>query len=191
MLRDRRTLIAVAVAVILAAAVAWAWFAPGTPRPAAVATRQSSPARRTSEQQDGALPPAANVKLGSLETPKAEPADATRNPFRFERRAAAKSGDPETSAPGLVLKPAEPTAPTAPTGPPAPPPIPLKFIGMVEKADGSKLAVLVAGEGRSPMHGKEGDIIDGRYRILKIGTESIEMVYLDGRGKQTIRLTGQ
>ena len=41
------------------------------------------------------------------------------------------------------------------------------------------------------MHGKEGDIIDGRYRILKIGTESIELVYLDGRGKQTIRLTGQ
>ena len=41
------------------------------------------------------------------------------------------------------------------------------------------------------MHGKEGDIIDGRYRILKIGTESIEMAYVDGRGRQTIRLTGQ
>ena len=41
------------------------------------------------------------------------------------------------------------------------------------------------------MHGKEGDIIDGRYRILKIGTESIEIAYLDGRGRQTIRLTGQ
>ena len=188
MLRDRRTLIAVAVAVILAAAGAWAWFGPGTPRPSAVATRQSSPTRRASEQQDGALPPAADVKLGSLESPRAEPADATRNPFRFERRAAPKTDTPESSAPGPVLKPAEPAAPT---GPPAPPPIPLKFIGMVEKADGSKLAVLVAGEGRSPMHGKEGDIIDGRYRILKIGTESIEMVYLDGRGKQTIRLTGQ
>ena len=188
MLRERRTLIAVAVAVILAAAVAWAWFG-RTPTPSAVATRQSSPTRRASEQQDGALPPAANVKLGSLESPKAEPADATRNPFRFERRAAPTSGAPES--PGLVLKPAEPAAPAAPTGPPAPPPIPLKFIGMVEKADGSKLAVLVAGEGRSPMHGKEGDIIDGRYRILKIGTESVEMVYLDGRGKQTIRLTGQ
>ena len=100
MLRDRRTLIAVAVAVILAAAVAWAWFAPGTPRPAAVATRQSSPARRASEQQDGALPAAANVKLGSLETPKAEPADATRNPFRFERRAAAKSGAAGDFRPG-------------------------------------------------------------------------------------------
>jgi hypothetical protein len=189
MLRDRRTLISVAVAVLLAAAVAWAWFGPGSDSPAAVAPRQSSAARRASEQQDAALPPAANVKLGSLESPRAEPADATRNPFRFERRAAPTADTPAgTTAPGLVLKPAEPAAPA---GPPAPPPIPLKFIGMVEKADGSKLAVLAAGEGRSPMHGKEGDIIDGRYRILKIGTESVEMVYLDGRGKQTIRLTGQ
>jgi hypothetical protein len=62
---------------------------------------------------------------------------------------------------------------------------------MVEKADGSKLAVLAPGEGRAPMHGQEGDIIDGRYRILKIGTESIELAYLDGAGRQTIRLTGQ
>ena len=190
MLRDRRTLIGVVVAVILAATGAWTWFGPGTPTPAAVAPRPSAAARRTSEPPDGALPPAANVKLGSLESTRAEPADATRNPFRFERRAAPSSAGPDAAAPGLVLKPAEPAEPAA-AGPPAPPPIPLKFIGMVERADGSKLAVLVAGEGRSPMHGKEGDIIDGRYRILKIGTESVEMVYLDGRGRQTIRLTGQ
>jgi hypothetical protein len=30
----------------------------------------------------------------------------------------------------------------------------------------------------------------GQYRILRIGAESIEMSYLDGRGRQTIRLTG-
>jgi hypothetical protein len=79
----------------------------------------------------------------------------------------------------------------APSGPPPPPPIPLKFIGVVEKGEGLKWAVLSVGDGRGPLHGKEGDIIDGRYRILKIGTESIDMAYLDGRGRQTIRLTGQ
>ena len=133
------------------------------------------------------MPPAADVRLPALEAPRSEPASAGRNPFRFERRAAAPAEKPTEVAPGLVLTPTEP-ATAAPSGPP---PIPLKFIGMVEKADGSKLAVLAAGEGRSPMHGKEGDIIDGRYRILKIGTESIEMAYLDGRGRQSIRLTGQ
>jgi len=50
--------------------------------------------------------------------------------------------------------------------------------------------VLSDGRGGIPMYGKEGDIIDGRYRILKIGVESIEMAYLDGRGRQTIRLSG-
>jgi hypothetical protein len=29
------------------------------------------------------------------------------------------------------------------------------------------------------------------YQILKIGAESIELAYADGRGRQTIRMTGQ
>ena len=189
MLRDRRTQITLAVLVLLAAGIAWTWFGPATPSPAAVAPRQSTAARRASEQQEVPLPPAAGVKLSALASARAEPADANRNPFRFERPAASPSAKPtDDAAPGFVPKPAEPAAPA---GPPPLPPIPLKFIGMVEKADGIKLAVLSPGEGRSPMHGKEGDIIDGRYRILKIGTESIEIAYLDGRGRQTIRLTGQ
>jgi hypothetical protein len=41
------------------------------------------------------------------------------------------------------------------------------------------------------MYGKDGDTIDGRYRIVKIGAESVEVTHLDGRGRQVIRLTGQ
>ena len=51
--------------------------------------------------------------------------------------------------------------------------------------------MLTDGKTPSPMYGKDGDIIDGRYAIVKIGTESIEMTYADGRGRQVIRLTGQ
>ena len=40
-------------------------------------------------------------------------------------------------------------------------------------------------------YGREGEIVEGRYRILKIGVESIDIAYLDGRGRQTIRHTGQ
>jgi len=39
-------------------------------------------------------------------------------------------------------------------------------------------------------YGSEGAIIGGRYRVLHIGEESIELAYLDGRGRQTIRLSG-
>ena len=77
----------------------------------------------------------------------------------------------------------------APSGPPPPPPIPLKFIGLVEKADGTRIAVL--SDGRRPYHGVEGQELEGQYRILKIGAESLEIAYLDGRGRQTIRLSGK
>ena len=52
--------------------------------------------------------------------------------------------------------------------------------------------IYVSFDGKStPIGGVEGEIILGQYQILKIGNESIEMAYPDGRGRQTIRLTGQ
>lgn len=66
----------------------------------------------------------------------------------------------------------------------------LKFIGLVDApAQGGKLAVL--SDGRSVFYGHEGEVIDGRFKIVRIGVESIEMMYADGRGRQTIRLSGQ
>jgi hypothetical protein len=56
-------------------------------------------------------------------------------------------------------------------------------------AQGKRIAFLSDGRG-APLYGHEGDTVLGQYRILRIGAESIEMSYLDGRGRQTIRLTG-
>jgi hypothetical protein len=77
-----------------------------------------------------------------------------------------------------------------PSGPPPAPPIPLKLIGVLVRENGVKWAILSDGKS-GPMYGKDGDIVDGRYVIVKIGTESVEITYTDGRGKQVIRLTGQ
>jgi hypothetical protein len=52
-----------------------------------------------------------------------------------------------------------------------------------------KIAVLSDGKGL-PVYGKEGDIILGQFRVIRIGVESVELSYLDGRGRQTIRLSG-
>lgn len=41
------------------------------------------------------------------------------------------------------------------------------------------------------MQGREGDIIEGRYRVLKVGLDTLEIAYADGRGRQTLRLSGQ
>jgi hypothetical protein len=65
----------------------------------------------------------------------------------------------------------------------------LKFIGIVQSPS-QKLAVLTDPTTRDVFYGREGDIVDGRFRILRIGVESIEMAYVDGRGRQSIRLSG-
>jgi hypothetical protein len=116
-----------------------------------------------------------------------------RNPFRFgSRTAAPRTGEdegPEGPDDGSVA-PSLPATQAGPVGPAPPPPIPLRFIGIVELREQHRtLAVLSDGRG-TPFYGKEGDIIEGRYRIVRIGLESIELAYVDGRGQQTIRLSG-
>jgi hypothetical protein len=180
---ERRQLMmggAAGVALILALWSMW----PATPAPSAGA-QAAAPARgRTAGAAE--LAPTAPVKLDALTSSREGPGEGARNPFRFEARVA-----PAPSRPIITEQPVieTPRAPLPPPGPPPVPPIPLKFTGLVERANGVKWAVLT--DGKSVMYGKDGDIIDGRYTIVKIGTESIEMTYVDGRGRQVIRLTGQ
>mgnify|MGYP003578469442 CR=1 FL=1 len=55
---------------------------------------------------------------------------------------------------------------------------------------GERVAVFTDSRG-GQFYGKQGDIIEGRYRVLRIGPDSVDLAYLDGRGRQTISLTGQ
>jgi hypothetical protein len=125
---------------------------------------------------------APDVHLNALNGERPKPVGPERNLFRFRERPA-----PAPPPPARGTSPVEP-APPAPSGPPQPPPITLKFIGTVQANGGrTTFAVLTDGQG-PPMSGKEGDTIAGRYRIIRIGVESVEMSYLDGRGRQTIRI---
>jgi hypothetical protein len=126
------------------------------------------------------------VKLPALAVARAEPGGGTRNPFRF--RPTPPPPPPPTAVRGPAAGTSASAGPVVPTGPPPPPPITLRFIGVVEQSTRLKLAVL--SDGRNVFYGKEGDAIEGRYRILRIGPESIDMAYLDGRGRQTLRLAG-
>jgi hypothetical protein len=44
---------------------------------------------------------------------------------------------------------------------------------------------------RMTMRGREGEVIAGQYRLVRIGVESVVMEYVDGRGRTTIRMSGQ
>jgi hypothetical protein len=126
-----------------------------------------------------------DVRLEALKQPPPQPEDPARNPFRFY----VKPPPPPPPPPKAVAPP--PPAPVDPNyvpPPPPPPPIPLKFIGTLE-AGAKKVAIFSDGRGL-PLYGKEGEVILGQYRIVKIGVESVTMEYLDGRGRQIIPMRG-
>jgi hypothetical protein len=151
---------------------------------AAGATRAGRPA--APGQEATAVEP---VRLERLEADRPAPDEAARNLFRFgQREVAAANAPPPVPAADQPLSSAGPVVPAPPAGPAPPPVISLKFIGIVDPASSGALAVL--SDGRNVFYGREGDTIEGRYRILHIGVESIEMSYLDGRGRQVIRLSG-
>jgi len=126
---------------------------------------------------------APDVHLEALNGERPKPMDVERNLFRFKPKPPPVAASPDRGTPLITV------APEVANGPPPPPPITLKFIGTLTEEGKRPIAVLSDGHGL-PMYGKEGDAVAGRYRILRIGVESIEMSYLDGRGRQTIRLTG-
>jgi hypothetical protein len=181
----RRVMVGGGIAAALVFAIWMLW--PASPPPSAAGPQARPRGVRGAAPQNASADPVPALKLGSLTASRREPAEAPRNPFRYEPKA-------PPPAPTPVAPPAPPidaprAGPVVPAGPPPVPPIQLKFIGMLERADGVKWAALT--DGKNLMQGKDGDIIDGRYRIVKIGTESVELTYVDGRGRQVIRLTGQ
>jgi hypothetical protein len=133
--------------------------------------------------------PVADVKL-ELQQKRPEREDGERNLFRFQARPA----PPAPAEPRVAVAPPKPVGPPPvimPSGPPPPPPIGLRYIGLVDApSQAGRIAILSDGRGNI-FYGKDGDIIEGRYKVLKVSPDAAELAYLDGRGRQTIRLTGQ
>ena len=134
------------------------------------------------------------VRLDEMAGDRSNPEPAGRNPFRFGApRAASRSG------PGGGDPPGPSAVPVGGGGPqdldPVRPPqggtgsLPLTFIGFVESPGIGRVVVLTDGE--LVFHGRVGDVIDGRYRILRLGLESVDVEQVDGRGQQTLRLPSE
>ena len=181
---QRRQALLAVLAVVLAGVAIWLWN--GT-SPTTAESQTASNVRNPARAKQAAPALAAPVvRLETLDSPKPEPGSKDRNPFRFKPKAA-------PPPPPVPIAPPRPVAPpTPPTTANNVPPITLKFIGIIEMSEQKRrVALLTDGKGGVSIYGEEGDVIEGRYKILKIGVESIEMAYLDGRGRQTIRLSGQ
>ena len=177
-----RRLFLVLAAVLLIAAAVVLLRQPSAPVSSAAAPPGG--AAQTSRQGN----PVGDVRLETLERRDDASATPSRDVFRFDGRRAAEAAaaPPRPTA----RQPVEPVV-DVPTGPPPPPPIPLRFIGYLDQAgEVPRVAVLSDGRG-NVFNGEEGDVIEGRYRVLRIGNDSADLIYVDGRGRQTIRLSGQ
>jgi hypothetical protein len=182
--KRRRELGLAALAVVLGSVLyvaieGWPFATSGTS--ASLTLASNGHARTARNDRPAGAAEAPDVHLDALEADKPKPGEDGRDLFRFKPK----------PPPKPVAQPARPVESTpVVTGPPPPPPITLKFIGIIDVGQSKKIvAVLSDGRG-APVYGSEGETVLGQYRILRIGTESIEMSYLDGRGRQTIRFTG-
>ena len=141
------------------------------------------------------------ARLDEMALDRSDPEPERRNPFRFGAAmpAAPQSGpaggtepgpsvlpvpNVELSAPDVELLAPGPTALGGPGG------VPLTFIGFVE-SPGIEGRVVVLTDGEDVFHGRVGDVLDGRYRIVGIGLESVDVERIDGRGTQTLRLSSE
>ncbi len=172
-----------AVAVAIAAIAIYRISTTFTPNTTAAAASRPgvAPSRQQVAGQTDRVPP---VDLEALKAQRPGPVDSRRDPFRFRPKPA-----PSPQPPQQMQPPPTPLT-TGPVEPPLPPRIQLKYIGILETGKTGLIAIFSDGRG-TPFYGKQNEVIDGRYRILRIGVESVDLAYLDGRGRQTIRQTGQ
>ena len=190
---ERKRQLALGALAVILALVLYQMVYRAAPATSSAPVASSNGERTPTRAAQSDSPPAApDVHLQALNADRPRPESSERNLFRFATKAppppppTVPSPSRGTPPPPVVVAP----MPSGPPQPAPPPPITLKFIGIIEATErAQKIAIL--SDGRNvPFYGREGDIIEGRYRILKIGVESVELAYVDGRGRQTIRLTG-
>ncbi|HEX9120061.1 MAG TPA: hypothetical protein VF840_05940 [Terriglobales bacterium] len=193
-------LVAIALMVVAAFMIVRMWSGGGQPaaaanptavQPEAAATPAPARGRRVARGGRGA---ARNAPSGSAVTldPRlrldllklsegTEYKGAGRNIFRAEAEI------PKEIASAIKPGPKIPEPPPQPTGPPPPPPINLKFVGFASGTGAPTKVFLTQGD--DIFVAAEGEIVNRRYKVLRINPNSVEIEDVLGNNRQTIPLT--
>jgi hypothetical protein len=182
-----RTRLFVLLALLGVAGAGWFYMSSGPQPPVPLPTtagrtgstpppvpRDTAAVKQTARQGPNPTAPEA-LKLAELEKVPDEP-EAGRNPFRFGAR-------PLPPPPPLPPPLPPPTPIVQP--PPPPPQVPLKLVSVVDDPYGKKRAFLVEPSG-AMFQAVDGDVIDGRYRLVKVDRTSAVVEFRDGSGRKTI-----
>jgi hypothetical protein len=163
-----------------AAAVAADAAEPGTAAPRRAPRR---PARRQPDLEPSftaSLDP--RLRLDLLKTAEETTyAGSGRNIFRPE-------AEPVIPRPVAPAMPPPEVVREGPPPPPPPPPINLKFFGFASSAGEAKKVFLVNGD--DVFIAAEGEIVNRRYKIVRIGNTSVEVEDMLSNRRQTLPLTG-
>jgi hypothetical protein len=127
------------------------------------------------------------IDLGRLAARGPAPTLGQRDIFDF--------GPPPATPPPPVSHPRVVEAtPGVPETPPPPTPVPLapinvKYIGTLEGRGGLKVAVFLTDD-REVLTGQTGEVIANRYRIVRIGLESVDLQDLGSGQTRRVPLRG-
>jgi hypothetical protein len=140
------------------------------------------------------LPSVPRIDLARITAPRAENTAGRRDLFQFG--SAAETEEDEPASPVVATPPPAATAhgggsPAVATGPliPSLPPLNLHYIGSVESRTGVKVAVLLT-DRREVLTGQAGQVVANRYRIARIGLESVDLEDVSSGQSRRIPLRG-
>ena len=119
------------------------------------------------------------IDLARIDAPRGEDVAGRRDLFAFGRAVEPEEDltpppvvAPPVGSPGAGGMPGNEAASLPVT--PSLPPLNLKYIGSVENKAGVKVAVLVT-DRREVLTGQAGEVVANRYRIARIGLESVDL----------------
>jgi hypothetical protein len=175
----------VVLLIVLLVVLVWTlYFRTSTPPAETMRATSNEKGARRVTPSGAASSAAPEVHLEALSAERPKPDQISRNLFQFKTVPQAPRGGSGSAPAAAAAAPAP-----VPTGPPPPPPLPpiaLKLTGTGSQGNGPRVAFLTDTFGR-PIVAREGETVEGRYKVLKVNPSSVDIAYLDGRGQQTIR----
>jgi hypothetical protein len=148
-------------------------------------------------QTERPLPPVPRIDLARIDAPRGEIQAGRRDLFAF---GPAEAEEAAVTPPPVAAVPTPPAGSGGPAGmpgggaasgpvTPSLPPLSLKYIGSVENKAGVKVAVLVT-DRREVLTGQAGEIVANRYRIARIGLESVDLEDVSSGQSRRLPLKG-
>ena len=171
-MKDRNKLLILAALLVVFLAVNFRHFGGSTT--SAPVSNPATPARPGKVESKI---PDADLRLQWLEpSTRAASGEAGRNIFEYGHR-------PEPEGGVARVKPVE----AEPEPPPPLPKPPVRFYGFAEgSASGSRRVFLTDGEG--VFVAKQGDVILRRYRLTRVGNDSIDIEEISGANRWTVKM---